>query len=152
MKTMEKKPWSGRFKENTDNFFEDFSESISFDYRLAPYEIKASLVYAEALKEANILTEEELNLIKKGLKEIEKEIKNGKFVFNKSYEDIHMNIEKALYEKIGEVAYKLHTGRSRNEQVVTDLRLYLMDEVENLKKELKALLESIIAKPGMIIP
>jgi argininosuccinate lyase len=156
MKTMEKKPWSGRFKENTDKFFEDFSESISFDYRLAPYEIKASLAYAEALKEANILTEEELNLIKKGLKEIEKEIRNGKFVFNKSYEDIHMNIEKALYEKIGEVAYKLHTGRSRNEQVVTDLRLYLMDEVENLKKELKALLESIIAKAeeyyGVIIP
>ncbi|MCD6490308.1 MAG: argininosuccinate lyase, partial [Thermodesulfobacterium sp.] len=99
---MSKKPWSGRFQEDIDKFFEDFSESVSFDYKLAPYEIKASLVYAEALKEAGILTDKEFNLIKKGLKEIEKEIKSGKFIFSKEYEDVHMNIEKALYEKIGE--------------------------------------------------
>ena len=123
---MKKKPWGGRFQEDIDKFFENFSESISFDHKLAPYEIKASLVYAEALKEAGILTNKEFNLIKKGLKEIEEEIKSGKFIFSKEYEDVHMNIERALYEKIGETAYKLHTGRSRNEQVVTDLRLYLI--------------------------
>lgn len=143
---MSKKPWSGRFQEDIDKFFEDFSESISFDHKLAPYEIKASLIYAEALKEAGILTDKEFNLIKKGLKEIEKEIKTGKFIFSKEYEDVHMNIEKALYEKIGETAYKLHTGRSRNEQVVTDLRLYLMDECKDLKENLKSLMKAILSK------
>ena len=143
---MFKKPWSGRFQEDIDKFFEDFSESISFDHKLAPYEIKASLIYAEALKEAGILTDKEFNLIKKGLKEIEKEIKTGKFIFSKEYEDVHMNIEKALYEKIGETAYKLHTGRSRNEQVVTDLRLYLMDECKDLKENLKSLMKAILSK------
>lgn len=143
---MSKKPWSGRFQEDIDKFFEDFSESISFDHKLAPYEIKASLIYAEALKEAGILTDKEFNLIKKGLKEIEKEIKTGKFIFSKEYEDVHMNIEKALYEKIGETAYKLHTGRSRNEQVVTDLRLYLIDECKDLKENLKSLMKAILSK------
>jgi len=143
---MSKKPWSGIFQEDIDKFFEDFSESISFDHKLAPYEIKASLIYAEALKEAGILTDKEFNLIKKGLKEIEKEIKTGKFIFSKEYEDVHMNIEKALYEKIGETAYKLHTGRSRNEQVVTDLRLYLMDECKDLKENLKSLMKAILSK------
>ena len=143
---MLKKPWSGRFQEDIDKFFEDFSESISFDHKLAPYEIKVSFIYAEALKEAGILTDKEFNLIKKGLKEIEKEIKTGKFIFSKEYEDVHMNIEKALYEKIGETAYKLHTGRSRNEQVVTDLRLYLMDECKDLKENLKSLMKAILSK------
>ncbi|MCU4137593.1 MAG: Argininosuccinate lyase [Thermodesulfobacteria bacterium] len=143
---MSKKPWSGRFQEDIDKFFEDFSESISFDHKLAPYEIKANLIYAEALKEAGILTDKEFNLIKKGLKEIEKEIKTGKFIFSKEYEDVHMNIEKALYEKIGETAYKLHTGRSRNEQVVTDLRLYLIDECKDLKENLKSLMKAILSK------
>lgn len=153
---MSEKPWGGRFTEDTDKFFEDFSESISFDFRLAPYEIKASLAYAEALKEAKILTEEEFNLIRKGLKEIEKEIKKGRFVFKKEYEDVHMNIEKALYEKIGETAYKLHTGRSRNEQVVTDLRLYLMDACKELKKLIKSVMKAVVSKAeeyyGVIIP
>lgn len=143
---MLKKPWNGRFQEDIDKFFEDFSESISFDHKLALYEIKANLIYAEALKEVGILTDKEFDLIKKGLKEIEKEIKNGKFIFNKEYEDVHMNIEKALYEKIGEAAYKLHTGRSRNEQVVTDLRLYLMDECKDLKENLKSLMKAILSK------
>ncbi len=153
---MEKKPWGGRFQEDIDEFFEDFSESVSFDQMLYPYEIKASLAYAEALRDAGILTDKEFNLIKKGLKEIEEEIKEGKFIFSKEYEDVHMNIEKALYEKIGETAYKLHTGRSRNEQVVTDLRLYLMDECEELKGLIKDLMEAIVLKAeeyyGIIMP
>ena len=155
-KMSKEKPWGGRFQEETDKFFEDFSESVSFDSCLALYEIKASLAYAQALTEAGVLTDSEYQLISKGLKEIEKEIKKGTFVFCKEYEDVHMNIEKALYEKIGEVAYKLHTGRSRNEQVVTDLRLYLMDKVKVLKKELKNLIKVIILKAeeyyGVVMP
>ena len=155
-KMSKEKPWGGRFQEETDKFFEDFSESVSFDSCLALYEIKASLAYAQALTEAGVLTDSEYQLISKGLKEIEKEIKKGTFVFRKEYEDVHMNIEKALYEKIGEVAYKLHTGRSRNEQVVTDLRLYLMDKVKVLKKELKNLIKVIILKAeeyyGVVMP
>ncbi len=152
----EKKPWGGRFQEETDKFFEDFSESVSFDYKLALYEIKASLAYAQALTEIKILSDSEYNLIYKGLKEIEDEIKKGVFIFRKEYEDVHMNIEKALFEKIGEVAYKLHTGRSRNEQVVTDLRLFLIDKAEELKWSLKNLMKTIIDKAeeyyGIIIP
>ncbi len=153
---MQKKPWGGRFQEETDKFFEDFSESVSFDYKLALYEIKASLAYAQALTEIKILSDSEYKLIYKGLKEIKDEIKKGVFIFRKEYEDVHMNIEKALFEKIGEVAYKLHTGRSRNEQVVTDLRLFLIDKSKELKQVLKNLMKTIIDKAeeyyGTIIP
>lgn len=153
---IEAKPWGGRFQEELDKFFEEFSESISFDHELALYEIKASLAYAEALKEAGVLLEEECLAIKKGLLEIEEEIKAGLFLFRKEYEDVHMNIEKALFEKIGEVAYKLHTGRSRNEQVVTDFRLYLADRVKEIKRELKSLMQATVDKAeeyyGVIIP
>ncbi len=151
-----KKPWSGRFQENIDEFFEDFSESVSFDYRLAIYEIKASIVYARALRNIGILSESDYELICKGLKEIGEEIKKGDFSFQKEYEDVHMNIEKALFEKIGDVAYKLHTGRSRNEQVVTDLRLFLMDNTEVLKQCLKDLMRATVEKAeeyyGVIMP
>ncbi len=140
------KAWGGRFREETDKFFEEFTESISFDKILALAEIKASLVYGKALLKAGILTQEEYFLIEKGLLEIEKEIKEGCFVFKVEQEDVHMNLEKALFEKIGDIAYKLHTGRSRNEQVVTDLRLYLMDEGEKLKILLLNFIETLITK------
>jgi len=143
---LKEKVWSGRFKEETDKFFEDFTESISFDYRLALAEIKASLAYAKALEKAQILSQEDLKAIEKGLQEIEKEIKEGTFAFKKEQEDVHMNIERALYEKIGETAYKLHTGRSRNEQVVTDLRLYLLEEGESLKGLILEFMEAICEK------
>ncbi len=140
------KAWGGRFREETDKFFEEFTESVSFDKILAFAEIKASLVYGKALLKAGILTQEEYFLIEKGLLEIEKEIKEGCFVFKVEQEDVHMNLEKALFEKIGDIAYKLHTGRSRNEQVVTDLRLYLMDEGEKLKILLLNFIETLITK------
>ena len=143
---MSEKPWSGRFSEKTSEFLEKFSESVSFDKVLAPYEIKASIEYAKALKKVGILSEEECNTIVNGLEALEKEILEGKFIFKTEYEDVHMNIEKALFEKIGDVAYKLHTGRSRNEQVVTDLRLYLIDRVKELKRELRDLLSAIMDK------
>ncbi len=140
------KAWSGRFKEEVDKFFEEFTESVSLDSILALAEIKGSLTYAKALRKAQILSEEEFQLIEKGLLEIEEEIRKGVFEFKIEYEDVHMNIEKALYEKIGEVAYKLHTGRSRNEQVVTDLRLYLIEEAKALKELLKDLISVILDK------
>lgn len=153
---MAEKPWAGRFEEKTDKFFEEFSESVSFDHVLAPYEIKASKIYAKALHKAEILSEEDLALILNALSQIENEIAEGRFTFLKEYEDVHMNIEKALHEKIGETAYKLHTGRSRNEQVVTDLRLYLADRLEELKSEIKTFMQAIVLKAeecyGVIIP
>ncbi len=153
---MSEKPWGGRFSEETSKFLEEFSESVSFDKVLAPYEIKASIEYAKALKKAGVLSENECEIIINGLKDLEKEISEGKFVFKTEYEDVHMNIERALFEKIGDVAYKLHTGRSRNEQVVTDLRLYLIDKVSELKKGLKNLLLATIEKAeeyfGIIMP
>ncbi|MCI4454995.1 MAG: argininosuccinate lyase, partial [Thermodesulfobacterium sp.] len=135
-----KKPWGGRFSEEIDKFLEAFSESISFDKELAFAEIKASRIYAQALRKAGLLTEEELSQILQGLSEIEEEIKQGTFPFRIELEDIHMHVEKALAEKIGDIAYKLHTGRSRNEQVVADERIYIAERLE----ELKALLVDFI--------
>ena len=135
-----KKPWGGRFSEEIDKFLEAFSESISFDKELSFAEIKASRIYAQALRKAGLLTEEELAQILQGLSEIEEEIKQGTFTFRVELEDIHMHVEKALAEKIGDIAYKLHTGRSRNEQVVTDERIYIAERLE----ELKALLADFI--------
>lgn len=153
---MVEKPWEGRFEEKIDKFFEEFSESVSFDHVLASYEIKASKAYAKALYNAKILSEKELSAILDALSQIEREITEGKFVFLKEYEDVHMNIERALYEKIGEMAYKLHTGRSRNEQVVADLRLYLADKLEEVKSEVKNFMQSVVFKAeeyyGVIIP
>lgn len=143
---MSEKAWGGRFKEETDKFFEEFTESVSFDKVLALSEIKASLVYAKALLKAGLLREEEYSQIEKGLLEIESEIREGRFVFKVEQEDVHMNLERALFEKIGETAYKLHTGRSRNEQVVTDLRLYLMEEGIELRGLLLNFMKALLDK------
>ncbi len=143
---MKGKAWSGRFQEETDKFFEDFSESVSFDYVLALYEIQASRTYARALKKIGILSEEELSSLETALNDIARDIKEGRFSFSKELEDVHMNIERALYERVGEVAYKIHTGRSRNEQVVTDLRLYLREEGLNLKELMLRFIEAILTK------
>ncbi|MEJ5228056.1 argininosuccinate lyase [Thermodesulfovibrio sp.] len=127
-----KKPWGGRFKEGTAKTLEEFSQSISFDKRLWQEDIEGSRAHAKMLCKQGIITEEELKQILKGLSEIEKEIKEGKFQFKEELEDIHMNIEKALIEKAGSAGAKLHTARSRNDQVATDLRLYLRKKVNEL--------------------
>lgn len=127
-----KKPWGGRFKEGTAKALEEFSQSISFDRRLWQEDIEGSRAHAKMLCKQGIITEEELKQILKGLSEIEKEIKEGKFQFKEELEDIHMNIEKALIEKAGSAGAKLHTARSRNDQVATDLRLYLRKKVNEL--------------------
>ncbi|MDP3014381.1 MAG: argininosuccinate lyase, partial [Candidatus Subteraquimicrobiales bacterium] len=123
------KLWGGRFKKETDKQVEEYTESLFFDRRLFEYDISGSIAHTNMLVKCGIITQKEASLIKNGLLEIKEEIKDGKFVFNPSDEDIHMAIERALIEKIGEVGGKLHTARSRNDQVATDLRLYLKNEV-----------------------
>ncbi|ACI21748.1 MULTISPECIES: argininosuccinate lyase [Thermodesulfovibrio] len=127
-----KKPWGGRFKEGTAKTLEEFSQSISFDRRLWQEDIEGSRAHAKMLCKQGIITEEELKQILKGLAEIEREIKEGKFQFKEELEDIHMNIERALIEKTGSAGAKIHTARSRNDQVATDLRLYLRKRVNEL--------------------
>lgn len=123
------KLWGGRFKKETNKQVEEYTESLFFDRRLFEYDISGSIAHTNMLAKCGIITQKEASLIKNGLLEIKEEIKDGKFVFNPSDEDIHMAIERALIEKIGEVGGKLHTARSRNDQVATDLRLYLKNEV-----------------------
>jgi argininosuccinate lyase len=123
-----KKAWAGRFEKLSHPLFEAFSESISFDRRLAWYDLAGSIAHVRMLKKQKIIKPSEANKIEKGLRAIEKEIRNGKLPYRMEYEDIHMNIEARLFEKIGSVAGKLHTARSRNDQVALDMRLYLRDE------------------------
>ncbi len=134
-----KKPWSGRFEKPTEPCVEDFTESISFDRELYKYDIQGSIAHATMLAAKGLLTEEEKERIVRGLKEIEKEIDKGKFSFKKELEDIHMNIEAALISKTGEAGKKLHTARSRNDQVAVDLRLWTREAI----KEASLLIEGL---------
>ncbi|UCB46701.1 MAG: argininosuccinate lyase [Spirochaetota bacterium] len=134
----------GRLNVPLHESFKKLGSSVEFDKRLFHEDIKGSEAYTKALCKRGIIKKKEEELILKGLREIEKEIESGKFRFKEEDEDIHMNIERRLFEKIGETAYKLHTGRSRNEQIVLDERLYLMDVTETVKKKLGGLLKAIL--------
>ncbi len=134
-----KKPWAGRFKEKTAGSVEAFTESISFDWRLWPYDIQGSIAHARMLARQGIISGDDADKIIKGLQEIASEIEAGKFRFRQDLEDIHMNIEAALIKKIGPSGGKLHTARSRNDQVALDLRLYLRAEVEGFIRTIKKL-------------
>ncbi len=127
-----KKPWAGRFKIGTSKITELFTESISFDYRLWRFDIEGSIAHAKMLAKQGIISKEDSLKIIHGLKEIAKEIETDKFEFRPELEDIHMNIESALGEKIGDIAGKLHTARSRNDQIALDLRLYLRYESKEI--------------------
>lgn len=128
-----KKPWAGRFKENTSKVAESFTESISFDCRLWKYDIEGSIAHAKMLGRQDIITKSDSKKIIKELKEIAKDIETGKFTFREELEDIHMNIESALIERTGNPGAKLHTARSRNDQVALDLRLYVRAEVREIR-------------------
>ena len=119
--------WGGRFNEPTDEFVKIFSASISFDKALALYDIEGSIAHATMLNEVEVLTDFELEEILNGLETIKNEVTSGKFNWSTDLEDVHMNIESRLTEICGEPGKKLHTGRSRNDQVATDIRLYLRD-------------------------
>lgn len=124
--------WKGRFAQDTSSLVQQFGESISYDWRLFPHDIAGSIAHARAQMKAGLLTQEEFELIEKGLREIEADIRAGKFEFRTSLEDIHMNIESELTKRIGSVGGKLHTARSRNDQVATDTRLYCRAQIDEI--------------------
>jgi len=142
----EKKLWGGRFSEETDALVEEFTASVSYDCRLALYDIRGSIAHAKMLAACGIIFREEAEAIIKGLQEIAQEIESGRFTWKKELEDVHMNIEAALREKIGPVAGKLHTARSRNDQVATDVRLYLRDVIDQAVQQLVRLRRALIEK------
>jgi argininosuccinate lyase len=139
-----KKAWGGRFTGPTERKAEEYTASLPFDWRLYSYDIQGSTAYARALVKAGVLTQDEGGHIIRGLEEIKKELDEGKLDLDPAYEDIHMYIEGQLIDKIGEVGGKLHTGRSRNEQVVLDLRLYLRAEIEQILDEIQGLQEALL--------
>lgn len=138
------KSWGGRFTEPTDTFVEQFSQSVTIDKRLYHYDIMGSIAHVRMLAHAQILTGAECNRIVKGLQAIEAEIDKGRFEWDPALEDVHMNIEAALIARVGEVGKKLHTGRSRNDQVATDMRLYLRDETDGIQQLLVDLMSALL--------
>jgi len=133
------KLWGGRFTEGTDRLVEAFSESVSFDRRLYRHDIEGSRAHARMLARVGVLTEAELELILGGLDDIRQAIDAGAFEWSEALEDVHMNIEARLTERIGPVGKKLHTGRSRNDQIATDLRLYLREQIDALDAAIRTL-------------
>ena len=144
MKSKKNHLWGGRFNEPTDKFVKIFGASVSFDKVLALYDIEGSIAHATMLSEVDVLTTTELKQILEGLDKIKDEIINGQFSWSIELEDVHMNIESRLTEICGDPGKKLHTGRSRNDQVATDIRLYLRDQVQLITKELERLLNALL--------
>ena len=152
----EPKPWAGRFTEATDAFVEAFTASIDFDQRLGQHDILGSKAHATMLASIGVLTNAERDAILEGLNTIAEEIRERTFIWSVELEDVHMNIEARLTQRIGDVGKKLHTGRSRNDQVATDIRLYLRDEIDviaNLIRRLQvALMDLAEREADTIMP
>ncbi len=142
---MSEKPWDGRFSEKTDRNVESFTSSIDIDKRLYAYDIDGSIAHCNMLAKQSIITEEEAALINEGLGKIKREIKRGEFEFDDSLEDIHMHVETRLLQEAGKAAQKLHTARSRNDQIALDTRMYLKDESLNIIQLLVKLRETIVS-------
>ncbi len=139
-----KKPWDGRFKKALDPFIEEFSSSIDVDVKLARYDIQGSIAHIKMLGRANIISKNDAQKILHGLEEILQEASKGKLKYTSADEDIHMAIERMLVEKIGKIGNKLHTARSRNDQIALDERLYLRDEISEVSELIKGLQRVII--------
>ena len=140
-----KKLWGGRFTVPTDEFVEQFTESVSYDQRLAHYDIAGSIAHAKMLAKTKIISKKESDEIIAGLKQIEEEIASNQFKWSTALEDVHMNIESVLVERIGETGKKLHTARSRNDQIATDMRLYLRDEIDDVVLKINQVMIALIA-------
>jgi len=153
---MAKKLWGSRFTKKTSALTDRFTSSISFDQRLAKYDILGSIAHARMLGKRKIIPLKDSQLIVKGLNSILKEVENKRFKFDPKAEDIHSNIQDLLTKKIGEVAHKLHTARSRNDQIVLDVKMYIKEEIKILVKLTAALQKSILgfakANSQIIIP
>jgi len=150
------KLWGGRFSESTDAFVEAFTASINFDKRLYKHDIAGSKAHAQMLNKVGILTDDELLSIQKGLDDIQADIEAGNLDWSVQLEDIHMNIEARLTDKIGVTGKKLHTGRSRNDQIATDIRLWLREQIDLIASEIKrmqaGLLEVAEREADTILP
>ncbi|PPR41440.1 MAG: Argininosuccinate lyase [Alphaproteobacteria bacterium MarineAlpha8_Bin1] len=138
--------WGGRFEKENSTLLSKINNSISFDYELGFHDIKLNKVYAHALKKAKLLTNSENQKIQKALSQIEKKMINNNLKFKDEYEDIHMNVEMFLKEKIGDLAGKIHTGKSRNDQVVTDLKMWIRDKSASLSKKILEIQKVIVKK------
>ncbi|MDH5407796.1 MAG: argininosuccinate lyase [Gammaproteobacteria bacterium] len=138
------KPWSGRFTEPTDAFVEAFTASVSFDQRMYKHDIMGSIAHASMLAKVGVLTKEECQTIIDGLEDIQRDIEQDNFAWSTELEDVHMNIEARLTDRIGDVGKKLHTGRSRNDQVATDIRLYLREQIDLIQAELIRLQQGLL--------
>jgi len=141
---MSDKPWNGRFAEKTDHSVEAFTASIAFDKRLYAYDIQGSVAHCKMLAHTGILTEDEATTLIEGLGHIKREIEHGDFAYDDGLEDIHMHIETRLLQNVGMVAQKLHTARSRNDQVALDVRLYLKDATNAIIGKLGKLRQTIV--------
>jgi len=138
------KLWGGRFSEPTDAFVEKFTASVEFDQRMALQDIAGSRVHARMLTKVGVLSQQDCDDILRGLDEVEADITNGDFVWSVQLEDVHMNIEAALTAKIGDAGKRLHTGRSRNDQVATDIRLYLREQIAFIVAEIRRLQSGLL--------
>ncbi len=148
MDNEKKKSWEKRLEGEPDELTVNFVESLSVDKRLYKYDIVGSIAHSQMLAEQKLITKEEFKQIKDGLVEISQEIAEGRFKFDKTHEDIHMAIEAAMVKKIGEAGKKLHTGRSRNDQVATDIRLWMRDEIEILQAKITLLQKAFVKSAG----
>jgi argininosuccinate lyase len=150
------KPWSGRFGGKTDRRVEDFTQSISFDRRLFKQDIQGSTAHANMLAKVGLLTANECQQIVRTLSEIQAEIENGEFPFVQEREDVHMHIEAALVDKLGDIGRKLHTGRSRNDQVATDLKLWVRESSDRIDWRLtnlqRAFVQAAVRHRDLILP
>ncbi|MBP6243795.1 MAG: argininosuccinate lyase, partial [Clostridia bacterium] len=147
------KLWGGRFQKSTDKKVDDFNSSIRFDKRMYKQDIKGSIAHATMLGKQNIIPKEDSDKIVAELKNILKDIEDGKVEFEIDAEDIHMNIEKILIERIGDAGKRLHTGRSRNDQVALDIRMYLLKKLANIKKMLiPQLIDLLTLLPNTLKP
>src|ERR1700704_4824478 len=140
------KMWSGRFRQPLDPEFEQWQRSFPYDRRLLPFELEASRAHARALEHAGVLTQEELTKILNGLDEIAKKSETAEFLNDAEAEDVHHFVEKQLASLIGDTGYKLHTGRSRNEQIATDLRLFVRSSIDTLQNQLADWIESFLTR------
>ena len=145
---MSGKPWGGRFSESTDAAVEAFTSSIDFDRRLYPYDIEGSVAHCRMLAHVGVITEDEAEILVEGLWQIKRDLDQGNFEFSDDLEDIHMHIEARLLQDVGKVAQKLHTARSRNDQIAVDMRMFLRDATNNLVGMLYDLRQVIITLAG----
>jgi argininosuccinate lyase len=150
------KPWGGVFDQATDRRVEKFTESVTFDGRLYAHDIQGSIAHAHMLSKVGVLTDDERHQIVASLEQIGREIAAGELPFRQELEDVHMNIERALIDRIGDVGRKLHTGRSRNDQVSTDLRLWVRDQISAISARLIELQRAFVSRAdrdsGVILP